>query len=100
MNPPKNEGARNVERGKLKQKFVRSSDDNALVDKSKNELSVERLPAQLAKTKEETDQHHTPAQWFNEWVVDSEEKESIKNCQSEANDNNLSHPNEPEFFFY
>jgi len=100
MNSPKIERISNLKRGKLKQSSVRLNVVNKLVDKSKSELSLERLPIRLGRTKEEINQDHTPGQWFSDWIVDGEEKGMIKYSQSEVNNNQYDRSNEPAFFFY
>ncbi|HAH23018.1 MAG TPA: general stress protein CsbD [Prolixibacteraceae bacterium] len=53
MNTTEIEGNMNVEKGELKQKFALLTDDDQLLDESKNEVRLGRLQVNLGKTKEE-----------------------------------------------
>jgi len=53
MNITEIEGTMNVDKGELKQKFALLTDDDQLLDESRDEVRLGRLQIKLGKTREE-----------------------------------------------
>lgn len=53
MNITEIEGNMNVDKGELKQKFALLTDDDQLLDESRDEVRLGRLQIKLGKTREE-----------------------------------------------
>ncbi|HEY3372406.1 MAG TPA: hypothetical protein VGK10_16240 [Prolixibacteraceae bacterium] len=80
------EGNRNVEKGKLKQKFALLTNNDKLLDESIDEVRLGRLQVNLGQTRKEFYHRHTsaPTVWFSDWGIDGGEKSRMEASQSEA----------------
>lgn len=97
MGTPEKKAIRNVEKGKLKQKFARLTNDYHLLDESENELRLGRIQANLAKTQEDLYQIQSPDAWFSDWGIFGGEKTCIEINQSKANRKKQEHLKGPAF---
>lgn len=97
MKPELIEGNRNVEKGKLKQKFALLTDNYQLFDQSKNEVQMGKMQVNLAKTKENLVLSQTLSFGFNDWEIDDSEKSRIELNQSEAQNEKYYPSNMPAF---
>ena len=97
MNTTKIKGTRKVEKGKLKAKFARLTNDDQLLDQS--EVKSGKMQVNLVKIKENLQISQTSALWFNEWIVAGGEKKRIEVCQLEAKNKKYGQLNAPSFLF-
>lgn len=100
MTPTETECDRNIVKDKHKQRLVRSTYNDQLLDKSKNGVILRRFQVNPEDANDLYKIHNpAPAQWFSEWGVDGGEKRRIEICQSEAKTKKYGQLNLPAFLF-